>query len=209
MKKTLFFCLVIVLLAAFLCACGSRPSPQKGQTTTTYSVEIDGKTYYADSEEEIDQIIQNHLWDDSSEATATQSKEEIHIDASAGDVVIYDKDGLYIEYRGLVQASDKKAQLSLYFDNMTGEDLFISLDNLRLNRNNFSAGNTAIELLDDTSYLVGPNYNNVIDIDDLKAYGITSIESVAFELEVHTGGWAGKDVLFLSVSADDMYAVNW
>jgi len=52
MKKTLIFCLVGLMIVS-LCACGS-------QKVTTYSVEIDGKTYHAESKEEIDQIIREH-----------------------------------------------------------------------------------------------------------------------------------------------------
>lgn len=60
MKKTLILCLATFLLATFLCACGAQTPSQKEQTTTTYKVEVDGETYYVDSQEEVDRIIYEH-----------------------------------------------------------------------------------------------------------------------------------------------------
>ena len=105
-----------------------------------------------------------------SENVPTVKTVDCSVDATRGEVVVYDSEGFYVEYRGLIYDRGD-FQISLYFENETGERLFSSLGNCLINRNSISLGNSAIEMVDNSTYLVGPNFNYVIDESDFEAYG--------------------------------------
>lgn len=67
---------IIIVLVAYLLKNSNnqeKPEPKQRETEVVYSVEIDGKTYTAKSESEIDKIIDDHvfgsLFDTSNEKT--------------------------------------------------------------------------------------------------------------------------------------------
>lgn len=62
MKKS-FSLLLALVLCLSLCACSNKDD-KIISTEKTYQVEIDGQVYYADSQEEIDAIINEHIYGD-------------------------------------------------------------------------------------------------------------------------------------------------
>lgn len=114
--------------------------------------------------------------------------------------VLYDQDGLYIEYRGIYEHSHSKWIINLYVDNATGDDKTLLLTDVRANRYNISVGNNGKTIVDDSVYLSSANYGYVIDIDDLAMYNIETLNRIDFTLGIRNGGLLGDIIADLPIS---------
>lgn len=90
---------IVLLVALMLCFLFSACGNEDNTTNTTdkkYQVEIDGQKYYADTQEEIDKIINNHVYDDIDEILDFDSSVE-YIDADKiGKTMISIESGEYL-----------------------------------------------------------------------------------------------------------------
>ena len=117
--------------------------------------------------------------------SGTLGERVIEVDVTKGNNTIINEDGLVISFDGILK-HNKKLLVGLTFDNTTGKDLYISMSNLKFDRTAISAGNTSVELLDDTLYTVGPHFNFVVDQEDVTS---NKINKLSFALTIWTGGW--------------------
>lgn len=140
-------------------------------------------------------------------STPKLSKDTAYVDTSKGDTTIYDGHGLYIEYRGL-NFDERSVQLALYFENKTDETLYIELENLLINRSSVDVGNSAVELLNHSTYLVGPNANYIVQLKDLDAYNISTISEIDFTLDIWKNQFYGDEFLTLPVSIAEDAAID-
>lgn len=184
--KHLVIILTFVLLFCVFTACSKEDNTSITPSATQNNVEMDADTI---TEKE-----------DSTEANSS-------VNASKGETIVYDDKGLLIEYRGLLHSKETKMQISLYFENNTNKDLYISFSDCLINRSGIGLGNTAINLPANSVYLVGPNYNYVIDVEDLEAYGIDTIESISFELEICENQYYGEEFLILPITIIDNVSI--
>ncbi|MBE6812133.1 MAG: hypothetical protein E7523_04550 [Ruminococcaceae bacterium] len=186
LKHLVVICLFVFLLCSFA-ACSNATDATISNQTMPDDAEVKDIT--------------------TSKATEETSESMGSVDATKGEVIVYDDKGLLIEYRGILHSKETALQISLYFENNTDKDLYISFGDCLINRSGIGLGNTAIHLPANSVYLVGPNYNYVIDIDDLEAYGIDVIETVSFELEICENKYYGEEFLILPITIIDNVSI--
>ena len=172
MKKSLF------IIVIFLSICF---------TIVTYAdVDFDPSIYTNEELEEIISTINNYL---------PQSS-----DKSSEAEVLYDEDGVYVEFRGIYKYSSSSYIVDLYVDNTKGEEIYLSLRDGRVNRASIGFSNNGISIQDNSIYLASANFDFIIDTDDLRPYGIDTINQLDFTLNLKTGGMFGDTFLELPVS---------
>ena len=135
------------------------------------------------------------------------SKARTYIPITSEADVLYDQDGIYIEYHGLEYDSTfNNTMLNILIRNNTGYDLIFKLDGINLNNAKVSTSNGRIEVENNTLFLTAPNYSMLIDTDDLAAYGFDTISSIDAPLEYYSedGEIYGK----MNLHADIDYQLN-
>ena len=99
-------------------------------------------------------------------------------DATETSQVLLDQDGIYVEYRGIVEHSSDSWIVNLYVENNTQNDFYLSLRNVVINGCYCSLSNSGTTIQTGSKYLAEPNFNFVLDTDKLSAYGISEITAV-------------------------------
>ena len=137
-------------------------------------VNFDPSVYTSDELHEIVSIINNYL-------PKTPKGE-----------VLYNEDGVYVEFRGIYKHSSSKYIVDLYIENTKGEEISFALWYFRVNRATISLGNSGDTLEDDCIYLTSANYRLIIDTSDLELYGIDTISRLDFTLVLKKGDVHGE-----------------
>ena len=100
--------------------------------------------------------------------------------------VMLDQDGIYVEYRGFEKYSTHSYVISLYIENNRDTAFYFSLGNTMVNDYLLSVANNGIEIPAHSKYMTYPQFDLVVDIDDLNACGITDVYSFRTTLEIET-----------------------
>ena len=153
-------------------------------TCVVYAVDFDPSKYTVEELEDIQRIIAKYL------------------PKTLGNQVLYDENGLYIEYRGIYIYSESSLIVDLYIDNLLGEDIYVSLWNGRANRFAINFSNNGNTIKNDSIYLASANFEYIIRVDDLMKYGVTNLDRVDFDLIVKTGGMFGDTIIELPIKID-------
>ena len=104
--------------------------------------------------------------------------------------VIYDKDGIYIEYRGIYYDSrdgwiSSDWMINLYIENNTSEDINTIISGLVCNgKYSLNMSNGLNTISTNTVFLSSAKYSNIIDTDELKKYGVNHLDTVDVTLEI-------------------------
>ena len=114
---------------------------------------------------------------------ASDATEDTSQDASQ---VLVDQDGILVEYRGIEEYSSESWIINLYVENNTENDFYLSLDNTLINGNLVPISNNGINIQAGSKYLSEPNFELVIDTDNLAEYGITEVSDISFDVDVRT-----------------------
>ena len=114
--------------------------------------------------------------------------------------VLCNEQGVYVEFRGIYKYSSSSYIVNLYVDNTCGEDVYLSLRDGRVNRASIGFANNGVSIQNNSIYLASANFDMIIDNDDLEPYGISTINSVDFTLNVNKGGMFGDSIIKLPVS---------
>lgn len=77
-----------------------------------------------------------------------------------------------------------------------------------INRSSVGVGNSAVELLNHSTYLVGPNANYIVQLKDLDAYNISTISEIDFTLDIWKNQFYGDEFLTLPVSIAEDAAID-
>lgn len=99
--------------------------------------------------------------------------------------VLYDKDNIYVEYRGL----SKDGNLNFYIENKTDNELCMDVDNLIINGWSIEAANGMADITPQSKYLTEQHNDFAIDEDDLEECDIDVIESIKFEFQIMDSSW--------------------
>ena len=136
-------------------------------------VEFDPSQYSEEELSAIQEKISNYL----SSLSKTEEDED--------ENVLYNENGIYIEYRGIVHYSKDSWIFNIYVENSSGKELFMTTKKLRINRFAMGFSNNGAKISDGTIYLSSPNFRFILDTDDLKEYGISAIEKIEFNLGIY------------------------
>ena len=100
--------------------------------------------------------------------------------------VMLDQDGIYVEYRGFEKYSTHSYVINLYIENNRDTSFYFSLGNTMLNDYLITVANNGIEIPAHSKYMTLPQFDLVIDVDDMNACGITTLYSLRTTLEIET-----------------------
>lgn len=117
--------------------------------------------------------------------------------------VLYEDDNVYVEYCGIVEYSESTWILNLYIENKLDSEIYVLVADSMVNGYSINFANNGIFIPANSKYLSSPNYDVVIDLDDLQAYGIYSLDSITFALSVRTdmfGDTLAETDVFLPVA---------
>ena len=124
-------------------------------------------------------------------------------DATETSQVLLDQDGIYVEYRGIVEHSSDSWIVNLYVENNTQNDFYLSLRNVVINGCYCSLSNSGTTIQTGSKYLAEPNFNFVLDTDKLSAYGISEITDIDFDINISTEMF-GDEILNSPASIDNI-----
>ena len=133
------------------------------------------------------------------------ASESVNLDYNAGETLIYDSDGLLVEYTGLTEYSDHSLLIGVRIENTTGKELSIDFQKCLINQSNIGLGNSIAIVPSDSNYLVGPNFNFVITIDDLRQYEISTITSLSFDFVSYADEDYSSPYLSFPVTIEENY----
>lgn len=117
--------------------------------------------------------------------------------------VIFDQDGIYVEYRGIEEYSSQSWIINLYVENNTQNDFYLSLRDVLVNGNIISIANNGQTIQTGSKYLSQPNFDMVLDTDKLAAYGISEVNDIGFEIYVATEMF-GDEIVTTPFSIDNI-----
>ena len=117
--------------------------------------------------------------------------------------VLYNENGIYIEYRGIAHYSRKSWIVNIYVDNSSGKDIYVDTNNVRINRFAIGLSNDGARITDGSIYLANPNYDFIINVEDIKEYGISAIEKIEFDLRIYEGSWiSGEQIAEVPITLE-------
>ena len=132
------------------------------------------------------------------------NREVLAADSESGQsVILLDQDGIYVEYRGIVEHSSSSWIINLYVENNRDSDFYLSLRNVLINGCKISISNNGGTIQSGSKYLAEPNFDLVLGTDDLSAYGISEITDVSFDVRVATEMF-GDELLTTSVLLENI-----
>ena len=161
--KKLALMIVVMILASTIAA--------------TADTRFDPSQYSVEELSAIQDIISNYL---------SQNENNAEDDSKA---VLYNENGICIEFKGIDHYSKSNWLINLYIENNYGEEISVLLNDGRANRFAIEFSNGFTTIGDDSVYLAKPNFDFLIKIDDLNEYGISTLETLDFNLVIKKGGW--------------------
>lgn len=102
------------------------------------------------------------------------------------NIVLMDADDIYVEFRGIEEYSSQSWIVNLYVENNRDSEIYVSLRDCQINKFSVEFANNGISIPANGKYLAAPNFDLIIDLDDLAAYGINTIETLDFNLRIST-----------------------
>ena len=161
-------------------------------TIATYAdVEFDPSQYSKEELSTIQGLISNYL-------SASDENEE-----DENKNVWYNENGIYIEYKGIAHYSKKSWILNIYVDNSSGKEIYVDTNNVRINRFSVGLSNDGARITDGSIYMANPNFDFIIDIEDLKEYEVSAIEKIEFDLRIYEGSWiTGEQIAELPITLE-------
>ena len=176
MKRILSILLTCMFIIG-ITACGNNTKQQESSSETE-SVEVTTNEVQIDSKET---------------ETVRETEENISMPLLDEDV--------YVEYRGIYEYSDQSWIINLYLENNTDCEIYLDLDDVLVNGYCISLANGNKSIPAGSKYLASTNFDYIIDTADLSAYGITEIETLAFNLRIKDD-WAGNSIYETPVNID-------
>ena len=175
MKKV--FCLILVSILV-LSNCLSVFA--YGETILDIEVDFDITQYSYEELAVIQRMIAEYFKHMSDDQAKLLGDEERTTDNQASvNAVLYNNNGVYIEYSGI-----KRWIIDLYYNNTSSNTILIAIENLRANRFVIDCANGGCTIPPNSTYLPRVTYNNIIRVEDLLAYGISTLNSLDFEISI-------------------------
>ena len=115
-----------------------------------------------------------------------------------GEVLLNESD-VHVSYCGIYEYSTQSWIINLYLENNRDSRVYLDLDDVLVNGYNIKLANGNISIPSGGKYLAGPNFDYIIDTEDLSAYGIDKIETITFNLRIKDS-WAGDSIYETPVS---------
>ena len=116
---------------------------------------------------------------------------------------LVDQDGIYVEYRGISEYSDSSWIINLYVENNRDTDFYLSLRNVLINGYKVSISNNGGNIQAGSKYLSEPNFDLVLDTDNLTAYGICKIDNISFDVYISTSMF-GDEILSVPIILENI-----
>lgn len=116
---------------------------------------------------------------------------------------LVDQDGIYVEYRGISEYSDSSWIINLYVENNRDTDFYLSLRNVLINGYKVSISNNGGNIQAGSKYLSEPNFDLVLDTDNLAAYGISQIDNISFDVYISTSMF-GDEILSVPITLENI-----
>lgn len=155
-----------------------------------YAVDFDPRKYSNEELAEIQKIIAHYL------------------PQTTGNQVLYDENGLYVEYRGIYFHSENSWIINLYVDNLFGKDVYVSLRNGRVNRVNTVFGNSGYTIKNDSIFLASTTFSYIINVEKIKEYGFTNLDRINFDLLIKSGGINGDTIIEMPITINTDIPIN-
>lgn len=74
----------------------------------------------------------------------------------------------------------------MYVENNRDSEIYVSLADTLVNGFSMKLSNNGVNLPAHSKYLADPNFDLIIDTEDLEAYGISSIDTLSSTLTIRT-----------------------
>lgn len=114
--------------------------------------------------------------------TASKVTDEKENETVEEKKVLFDDNNIFVEYRGIEEYSSDSWIINLYVENNTDSDFYLSTRNVLINNCTVGLSNSVVEIKKGTKYLAEPNFNFVLNLENLEPYNIKSVDSINFEL---------------------------
>ena len=168
MKKLLAIVLCVSMFMVAGCGGSSEKTASGDSSTETVKSENQSEAYSETESEE------------------TSAEEETEEDTTVETVVLLDENDIYVEYRGLAEYSSTSWLVNLYIENNSDVEIYVSLRNVLVNDCKVSIANNSATIQPESKYLVEPNFDFVLDIEDVVLYGLSNIDTIEYDLEIST-----------------------
>lgn len=129
----------------------------------------------------------------------------MHLTKTEEGTVLYDENGIYVEYRGLYQEPyDDGIGVNLFIQNNSGKYLTFDLqDYTAVNKATMAFWNGInIWLHDGIMHMTKPHNEWYLNFDDLKEWGFTTIQSIDFTIYVCDEDWITYCSIPVSLTLD-------
>lgn len=142
--------------------------------TASAETAFDPSQYTMDELKEINNIIMSKL-----------------LKTEKGDV-IYDKDGVYIEFRGIVRDSESYHILNLFIVNSTKENIKVYVTynasgnkySILVNRCDVAIGNCSVSVEKNSALLTGTDFKYLLQTKTFEMYEIDTVTHLEFSLDI-------------------------
>lgn len=107
--------------------------------------------------------------------------------------VLLDSDDAYVEYYGISEYSSQSWIVDLYVENRRDTEICLALADTLIDNNDIGLANNYVTIPAHAKYMTEPNFQMVLDTDDLNTYGISAINKISGNLKLQTS--FGGDVI--------------
>ncbi|WP_296878433.1 hypothetical protein [Thomasclavelia sp.] len=161
MKKIFIYCIICLSLITWITGCSSNNDEGISQ-----------------NKEETTQNNEKQETSNKNKTNEEQKKQE--------NIVLLDQDNIYIEYRGIIEYSLETWMMNIYIENNKDSDVYIIFSDSLINQSEIGFSNGYATIKANSKYLSEPNFDFLIDLEDLNAYSIDSIDNLSFQLSIYT-----------------------
>ena len=115
----------------------------------------------------------------------------MHLTKTEEGTVLYDENGIYVEYRGLYpEPHDEGIGVNVFIQNNSGKYLTFAIGGETVNKATMGFWNSMnIWLHDGTMHMTKPEREWFMDFNDLKEWDFTTIQSIDFTISVRDKDW--------------------
>lgn len=100
--------------------------------------------------------------------------------------IILDENDILVKYTGIKEYSADSWIVNVSVENNRDSSIYFQLRDIQINSFSLDLSNNGITIPAHSKYIAFPNFNLIIDVDDLDSYGITSIDDLDFTVDIST-----------------------
>lgn len=113
--------------------------------------------------------------------------------------ILLENDDVLVSYCGISKYSDTSWILDLYMENKSDTEKYLDIDDLLINGYSIGIANGNYAVPPHCKFFSLPNFQYIIEVEDLEAYDISNIETIDFLLNI-TNEWVGNAIYSVPVN---------